>query len=125
MRCLLRCVVLLVLISYVVGRDGSDFHRLIGAATGVISRAQERAAIPPTEEDLNTFNGCGMEGDARSLAVQALDRLKNRYTAPGPNEIDPKITLEGILAPGNDLSRWKVKQGAAIVGYARIFQPTT
>jgi len=117
MRCLLRCVVLLVLISYVVGRYGSDFHPLIGAATGVISRTQARAAIPQTEENLNTFHGCGMEGDARSVAVQALDRLKNRYTAPGQNEIDPKITLEEILAPGNDVSRWKVKRGAAIVGY--------
>ena len=117
MRCLLRCVVLLVLISDVVGRYGSDFHPLIGAATRVISRTQERAAIPQTEEDLNTFHGCGMEGDARSLAVKALDSLKNRYTAPGQNEIDPKITLEEILAPGNDVSRWKVKQGAEIVGY--------
>ncbi len=58
-----------------------------------------------------------MEGDARSLAVQALDRFKNRYIAPGPDEIDPRITLEGILAPGNDVSPWKVKQGAEIVGY--------
>ncbi len=78
---------------------------------------QERAATPQMAEDLTIFNGCGMEGDARSLSVQALDRLKNRYITPGPDEIDPRITLEGILAPGNDVSRWKVKQGAAIVGY--------
>jgi hypothetical protein len=117
MRWLLRLVVPLVVIVFVVGRYGSDFHPPIGAATGVISRTQERAAIPQTEEDLSTFHGCGREGDARSLAVRALDRLKNRYTAPRQNEIDPKITLEEILAPGNDVSRWKVKQGAAIVGY--------
>jgi hypothetical protein len=99
---------LLVLIAYVVGWYGSDFHRRLGIATGVVSRTQERSATPQMAEDLNILNGCGMEGDARSLAVQALDRLENRYTMPGPNEIDPKITLEGILAPGNDVSRWKV-----------------
>jgi hypothetical protein len=97
---LFRCVLFLVVIAYVVGRYGSEFHRLLGNATGVVSRAQERSATPQMAEDLNTFNGCGMEGDARSLAVQALDRLKNRYTVPGPNEIDPRITLEGISRTG-------------------------
>jgi hypothetical protein len=56
-----------------------------------------------------------MEGDARSPGVQALNRLKNRYTAPP--QIDPAVTLAAILAPGRDTGRWKVKQGAEIVGY--------
>ena len=43
-----------------------------------------------------------MDGDARSLGEPALDRLKNRYTEPSPTDIDPAITLEAILAPGND-----------------------
>ena len=66
---------------------------------------------------LEIFNGCGMEGDARSLGVRALDRLKNRYTQPNPEQIDSRITLAAILAPGNDISRWKVKVGAEITGY--------
>jgi hypothetical protein len=65
--------------------------------------------------NLEVYNGCGMEGDARSSGVQALNRLKNRY-AP-PHQIDPAITLAAILAPGRDTGRWKVKQGAEIVGY--------
>jgi hypothetical protein len=44
-------------------------------------------------------------------------RLKNRYTQPSPRQIDSAITLEAILAPGNDISRWKIKEGAEIVGY--------
>ena len=64
---------------------------------------------------LEIYNGCGMEGDARSPGVQALNRLKNRYTAP--QQIDPAITLAAMLAPGRDTGRWKVKQGAEIVGY--------
>ncbi len=65
--------------------------------------------------NLEVYNGCGMEGDARSPGVQALNRLKNRYAAP--QRIDPAITLAAMLAPGSDTGRWKVKQGAEIVGY--------
>ena len=64
---------------------------------------------------LEIYNGCGMEGDARSSGVQALNHLKNRYTAP--QQIDPAITLAAMLAPGRDTGRWKVKQGAEIIGY--------
>jgi SAM-dependent methyltransferase len=67
--------------------------------------------------NLEIYNGCGMEGDARSSGVRALNRLKNRYTAP--QQIDPAITLAAMLAPGRDTGRWKVKQGAtAIAGSA-------
>jgi hypothetical protein len=118
MQGLLRSLVSLVLIVYMVGRYGSEFRRLLGTASGLVSRVEERAPLEDTADNLDTFNGCGMEGDARTLAVQALDRLKNRYTAPSQAEIDPKITLAAILAPGNDVSRWKVKQGTEIVGYA-------
>jgi hypothetical protein len=58
---------------------------------------------------LEIYNGCGMEGDARRPGVQALNRLKNRYTTP--QQIDPAITLAAMLAPGRDRGRLKVKQG--------------
>ena len=64
---------------------------------------------------LEIYNGCGIEGDARSPGVQALNRLKNRNTAP--HQFDPAITLAAMLAPGRDTGRWKVKQGAEIIGY--------
>ena len=64
---------------------------------------------------LEIYNGCGIEGDARSPGVQALNRLKNRYTAP--QQFDPAITLAAMLAPGRDTGRWKVKKGAEIIGY--------
>ncbi len=69
-----------------------------------------------TTLDLQNYNGCGMEGDARSPAVRALNRLKNRVTAPAP-EINPGVTLAAMLAPGNDIGRWKVRYGAEITGY--------
>ena len=66
---------------------------------------------------LEAYNGCRVEGDARSAGVQALNRLKNRYTAPQQNR-PMAITLAAtMLAPGRDTGRWKVKQGAEIIGY--------
>jgi len=77
------------------------------------------AANPQTagSTNLDIYNGCGMEGDAHGPAIWALNRLKNRYAAPKPEEINPAITLAAILAPYNDTGRWKVKQGAQITGY--------
>jgi hypothetical protein len=72
---------------------------------------------------LPTYNGCPMEGDARSAAVRALNRLKNRYTAPKPEQINPKITLATVLAPGSDIGRWKVKDAAEITGYVYDVKP--
>jgi hypothetical protein len=76
-----------------------------------------------TPPALEIFHGCGMEGDARNPAVKALNRLKNRYTAPTPEQINRAITLAAILAPGNDISRWKVKDGAEITGYVFDVKP--
>jgi hypothetical protein len=73
--------------------------------------------------DLSVFHGCPMEGNARSQAVRALNRLKNRIAAPTPEQIDSKISLAAILAPGYDIARWKVKEGATITGYVYDVKP--
>src|SRR5215469_7367437 len=124
MRRVLRFVALLALMAYVVGRFTPNVHRWLRTTTttttGDVSRRTELRKEWPSGEplpSLEMFNGCGMEGDARSPAVRALDRLKNRYTAPSPADMDSAITLRAILAPGNDISRWKVKEGAEIIGY--------
>lgn len=70
-------------------------------------------SLPAWGQEL--FKGCGMEGDARAANVRALNRLKNRYTEPP--SINPGITLEAILAPGDDRTRWKTRDGAEVVGY--------
>src|SRR5215469_11578638 len=98
---LLRLVVVLALIGYVVGRFRPNFHRLLTTTTllRAVSRPtdfrKERSNAEPVP-DLDIFNGCGMEGDAHSLGVRALDRLKNRYKAPSPRQIDSAITLDAV-----------------------------
>src|SRR5215469_16347068 len=117
MRRLLFSVVVLAGLYYVARQYTGEIGRLFGTSTRALSRVEKSVAgaVPP--RNLDIFHGCGMEGDARSLGVRALDRLKNRYTQPSPEQIDSRISLAAILAPGNDISRWKVKEGAEIVGY--------
>jgi hypothetical protein len=92
------------------GRHLASIFLCLSLAIDIPAFAQIRDA-----NNLEIYNGCGMEGDARSPGVQALNRLKNRYTAP--SQIDPAITLAEILATGRDTGRWKVKQGAEVIGY--------
>ncbi|HXJ04095.1 MAG TPA: hypothetical protein VNH65_03300 [Candidatus Acidoferrum sp.] len=66
---------------------------------------------------LETYNGCGMEGDASNPAVRELNLLKNRYTAPDPQQIDPRVTLDAMLDPGDDRGRWNDRHAAEITGY--------
>lgn len=71
-------------------------------------------AGPPTE-NLDTFKGCGPTGTAKSTCGKALDKLKNRWRTPGPSK--PAITLDAILATGDDTKRFSSNDGASIAGY--------
>jgi len=117
MRRLFLSVVLLAGIAYIGRQYRKEIVRLFRIPSGAVSRAEKPIAGAGLRTNLEIFKGCGIEGDARSLGVRALDRLKNRYTAPSPANTGSRITFEAILAPGNDISRWKVKEGAEITGY--------
>ena len=93
---------------------------LLLVASGPAHHHQE---TPAPAARLDPYNGCPMEGDAQSSGVQALNRLKNRYTAPNSDQINPAMTLAAIAAPGNDIGRWKVRDGATITSYAVDVKP--
>lgn len=67
--------------------------------------------------DLETLDGCPLDGDASSAAVRELNRLKNRFTPPDPQQIDPSVTLAVLLEPGDDRGRWSNRRAAEITGY--------
>jgi len=117
MRRLFLLVTVLAGLLYVGRQYGREIGRLSGASTGTVSRTVKPVRDVAPGKSLEIFDGCGVEGDARSIGVRALDRLKNRYTQPSPEQIDSRITLAAVLAPGNDISRWKLNEGAKIVGY--------
>jgi len=73
--------------------------------------------------DMQNFDGCGLEGDAKPQALKNLNRLKNRFVPPAASQMNTEITLGDILAPGNDLNRWKESQGATVTGYVIDVKP--
>lgn len=74
-------------------------------------------AVPSRRQQLETLDGCGLEGDASNPSVRELNRLKNRTTPPEPQQMDPRVTLSAMLEPGDDRSRWDERLGAEITGY--------
>ena len=70
-----------------------------------------------------SFDGCPLEGKTANPIVAALNRLKNRTTAPLRTDVNPAISLESVLATGNDLGSWDATQGAIITGYVVTVKP--
>lgn len=64
---------------------------------------------------------CPVQGNNKSLKFQTADRLKNRSVAG--TKIDQSVTLEKILAPGNDTARFNSNQYVAITGYVVLVKP--
>ena len=80
------------------------------------------AAANPAS-NLDVFDGCGLNGTARSAALKRLNQLKNRYAVPRESDIDRSITLGAMLAPGDDRSRWSSASAAEITGYVLDVKP--
>jgi hypothetical protein len=73
--------------------------------------------LPQQEGPSEIFNNCPMEGNADRADIRASNRLKNRFTAPQPSEIDGTITLTRILQSGDDETRFSSSVGATVTGY--------
>lgn len=83
---------------------------LFAALLSLSSSANAQLAVPA-----GRFHNCGLTGSAKPARVKALNLLKNRATEP--TVINTAITLDALLAPGDDTHRWSIHDGAAIVGY--------
>jgi hypothetical protein len=68
--------------------------------------------------ELDVYNGCNLEGDARREDVRELNVLKNRYNFPDSLSVDHSVTLEAMLAPGYDRDRFSENKAVEITGYA-------
>ena len=68
---------------------------------------------------------CPDAGIALTSRARYLHRLKNRTTFPQLNDFDTRVTLDALLQPGDDTSRWSNDRAARVqgqvidVGYAR------
>ena len=65
----------------------------------------------------STYDGCGPTGSAKRAQEMYLNPFKNRDHVPAPSDISKKITLAGMLAPGEDKNRYGYLMAARITGY--------
>ena len=59
---------------------------------------------------------CPNAGIALTARARYLHRLKNRANFPQPADFDPRITLDALLQPGDDTSRWSNERAARVQG---------
>src|SRR5260370_14849191 len=79
------------------------------------------AQAPPP--DMDVFDGCGLDGSAKTANLKKLNQLKNRYTAPTNSEINPAITLSAMLALVDDKTRCSATSGAEVTGFVLDVKP--
>ena len=65
----------------------------------------------------NRYHNCSMSGNAASLRIKDLNKLKNRYNLPADSDFDNSITLSTILEPGVDTARFTSDIAVTIEGY--------
>src|SRR6266404_642675 len=53
-------------------------------------------------DDAQVLANCPVVGDTADPRIQALNTLKRRMTLPIPADIDPRVTLKALVAPGDD-----------------------
>jgi hypothetical protein len=62
-------------------------------------------------------NYCPTSGFALNEQRREFQQLKNRTAQPQQSDFDSRITLETLLQPGDDQSRWSTSRAARIEGY--------
>jgi len=60
---------------------------------------------------------CPASGLALSQGRRDFHRLKNRRFLPQPGDFDSNVTLQQLLQPGADQSRWSTSRAARLEGY--------
>ena len=78
---------------------------------------QAEQTINNQENDLDYYNNCPLEGNAKRKDIKELNRLKNRYNFPKESDFVKNITLKSLLKDGEDSERWTPGQAVEIVGY--------
>lgn len=71
----------------------------------------------PQDISIDTFNNCPPEGNAKTSAKAESNKEKNQWSIPNDMDIDTKVTLKDVLAPGDDHGRFKVGTPVRIQGY--------
>jgi hypothetical protein len=60
---------------------------------------------------------CTRQGWGFTTEMRAFASLKNRTSLPRSDDFDERVTLEALLEPGDDRTRWSEGRAAKIEGY--------
>lgn len=60
---------------------------------------------------------CPSAGLAVTAETRAFVRLKNRTAIPAATDFDARVTLDALLAGGDDRGRWSESRAAAVEGF--------
>jgi len=101
--------------SYRVSMRASSCHSRLALGPWLLLAAVGRLFA---QDD---FHGCGMAGSAKPAGIQAVNRLKNRYTPPDGPPAD--VTLQAMLMPGDDTNRFDETKGAEVIGWVYDVKP--
>ena len=96
-------------------RWSGSFSRLHDKQSGAPIGWQGNIAIKCAWPLHDTAPPCPAKGDSKETRIWILDTLKNRQVAP--SSLNSKITLDAVLAPGDDSTRFEPTDAAAITGY--------
>lgn len=73
--------------------------------------------IISTNDSLDIFNGCPLEGNAQRINIKRMNLLKNRYSFPNESDFDRTILLSDLLKNGIDEERWNTHKAVEVIGY--------
>lgn len=103
------------------GRDGWVYERLVRPLSEDETKRVAAVGDADVTDAPASYHGCSLKGNPSTSGadygdIVALNELKNRYHAPTEVDIDTAVTLEQLLAPGDDHGRFDENKGAVIEG---------
>ena len=66
---------------------------------------------------------CPLSGKTANKRIRAANVLKNRSAIPLPKDFDSTFTIDAVLAPGNDTSRWDEHKAGRITAWVFNVKP--
>src|ERR1700751_298025 len=88
------------------------FFILFGLLVLPLSVNATRGSSSKAQMSVDSIENCPAIGDAKSNAVQELNKLKNRKdNAPNADDIDSNVTMAALLERGDDEARFDSSKG--------------
>jgi hypothetical protein len=88
---------------------------MVAACT--VAEARGKTATHSGGDEAQILASCPTEGDAKDAKARQLNVLKRRMTSPTGSQIDSKVSLGAMVAPGDDSRRWDEQRGGIVAGY--------